>query len=83
MLSPTIVKILEMLPESFLVNFGKMKIANYIKKYANITLNGIENIDKTKKPRIFICNHLSNADGLVLDRILREKVIHILLQVLS
>ena len=73
MLSPTIVKILGMLPESFLVNFGKMKIANYIKKYANIDLTGIENIDKVKRPRIFICNHLSNADGLVLDRILREK----------
>lgn len=73
MLSPTIVKMLELLPESVLINYGKRKIAGYIKKYANITLNGIENIDKVKGPRIFICNHLSNADGLVLDKILKEK----------
>ncbi|AOR24430.1 lysophospholipid acyltransferase family protein [Clostridium taeniosporum] len=73
MLSPTIAKILELLPESLFVKFGKMKVSGYIKKYANITLTGIENIDKVKKPRIFICNHLSNADGLVLDKILKEK----------
>ncbi|SFC94397.1 lysophospholipid acyltransferase family protein [Clostridium uliginosum] len=73
MLSPTIVKVLDLLPESLLIKIGRMMVNNYIKKYANIAVNGIENIDSIKKPRIFICNHLSNADGLVLDKVLREK----------
>ncbi|GAA0076724.1 lysophospholipid acyltransferase family protein [Clostridium sp. CTA-5] len=73
MLSPTIVKILELFPESVLIKFGQMKVQSYIRKYANITLKGIENLDEVKKPRIFISNHLSNADGLVLDKILKEK----------
>lgn len=73
MLSPTIVKILELFPESVLIKFGQMKVQSYIRKYANITLKGIENLDEVKKPRIFISNHLSNADGLVLDKVLKEK----------
>ena len=28
---------------------------------------------KAKKPRIFVCNHLSNSDGLILSKILKEK----------
>ena len=44
-----------------------------MKKYANITINGIDNIDNVEKPIIFVGNHLSNADGLVLSKILKEK----------
>ncbi|MBW6411824.1 lysophospholipid acyltransferase family protein [Clostridium weizhouense] len=73
MLSPTIVKILGVFPESVLIKFGQMKVKSYMRKYANITLKGIENLDGVKKPRIFISNHLSNADGLVLDKVLKEK----------
>ena len=73
MLSPVNVKIINMLPESIFVSIAK-KIANgYLKKYANLTVNGLEKIDKVKKPRIFVCNHLSNSDGIVLNKILKEK----------
>ena len=73
MLSPTTVKIINMLPEDFLIKIGK-KIANrYVNKYANLKVEGLENIDEVKKPRIFVCNHLSNSDGLVLNKILKEK----------
>ena len=73
MLSPTTVKIINMLPEDFLIKIAK-KIANrYVNKYANLKVTGLENIDKVKKPRIFVCNHLSNSDGLVLNKILKEK----------
>lgn len=62
-----------MLPEGLTIKVGKKIAANYMRKHANITINGIDNIDNVKKPRIFVCNHLSNSDGLVLSKILKEK----------
>ena len=73
MLSPITIAIIKMLPEGVVIKIGKKIANNYIKKHANITINGINNIDNVKKPRIFVCNHLSNADGLVLSKILKEK----------
>lgn len=73
MLSPIAIKIIKMLPEEFILKIAKKLAKNYIGKYANITVNGIEKLDKVKKPRIFVCNHLSNSDGLVLSKVLKEK----------
>lgn len=73
MLSPITVKIIGMLPEGFVIKVAKSIANGYIKKYANIKVEGLDNIDKVKKPRIFICNHLSNSDGLILAKILKEK----------
>ncbi|MGN0143426.1 MAG: lysophospholipid acyltransferase family protein [Clostridium sp.] len=73
MLSPTTAKIINMLPENLLVKAAQMLSDRYIRKYAHMTINGIEKIDNVKKPRIFVCNHLSNSDGLVLNKILKEK----------
>lgn len=73
MLSPLSVKIITMLPESLILKIARMKANSYIKKYANLKINGLENIDNVKKPRIFVCNHLSNSDGLILSKILKEK----------
>lgn len=73
MLSPTLVKIMNVLPESLLIKTTKFIANRFLKKYANIKIEGMENIDKVEGPKIFICNHLSNADGLILDKILKEK----------
>jgi len=73
MLSPIAIKIIKMLPEEFILKIAKKLAKNYIGKYANITVDGIEKLDKVKKPRIFVCNHLSNSDGLVLSKVLKEK----------
>lgn len=73
MLSPTLVKIMRMLPEDLLVKLTKIAVNRYLKKYANLDVKGLENIDKVDGAKIFIGNHLSNADGLVIDRLLREK----------
>ena len=73
MLSPRLVKIIDMLPDSLIIKLSRIIVNKYFKKYANIKVEGFENIDKSKKTKIFICNHLSNADGLILDKILREK----------
>ncbi len=73
MLSPIAVKIIQMLPEGIVIKISRQIVNRYINKYANIIINGIDNIDKTEKSIIFVCNHLSNSDGLVLSKILREK----------
>ncbi|ATD55811.1 lysophospholipid acyltransferase family protein [Clostridium chauvoei] len=73
MLSPTIVKIINILPDALLIKVIKRTISGYLKKHARLDVQGIENIDKAKGAKIFICNHLSNADGLVLDKLLKEK----------
>ena len=73
MLSPTLVKIINAMPESLLIKTTKFIANRLLNKYANIKIEGMENIDKVDGPKIFICNHLSNADGLILDKILREK----------
>lgn len=73
MLSPTVVKIMRMLPENLLVRLTKVAVNRYLKKYGNFDIQGLENIDKVDGAKIFIGNHLSNADGLVIDMLLREK----------
>lgn len=73
MLSPVAIKIIKMMPEGLIIKLAKKIVKDYIRKYANITVNGIDNIEKVRKPRIFVCNHLSNSDGLVLSKVLKEK----------
>lgn len=73
MLSPAVVKIMRMLPENLLVRLTKVAVNRYLKKYGNFDIQGLENIDKAHGAKIFIGNHLSNADGLVIDMLLREK----------
>lgn len=73
MLSPFAVKVITMLPENLILKIARMKVNSYIRKYANLKINGLDNIDNVKKPRIFVCNHLSNSDGLILSKILKEK----------
>lgn len=73
MLSPIAVAVIKRLPEGLVIKVARKLADSYIRKYANINVNGINNIDKVKKPRIFVCNHLSNSDGLVLAKILKEK----------
>mgnify|MGYP003295123490 FL=1 len=73
MLSPALVKVINILPESVVVKITKVLVNKFFKKYANIKIEGFEELKDVKGPVIFICNHLSNADGLILDKILREK----------
>ena len=73
MISPTLAKIMECLPKSF-VNFMSNKILyRYLDKYAEISVEGMEKLEKVDKPIIFVCNHLSNSDGLVLSRVLKDQ----------
>ncbi|MDS0526867.1 1-acyl-sn-glycerol-3-phosphate acyltransferase [Clostridium sp. SHJSY1] len=72
MLSPLAIKLIKMMPESLVIALAK-KIANdYIKKYGRLNIEGYEEIKSSKEPIIFICNHLSNSDGLILNKILKK-----------
>ena len=44
MLSPIVVKIFEVMPESFVVALGKKIMNGYIKKYADLNIEGYEKI---------------------------------------
>lgn len=72
MISQMAAKIVDCLPKSLAESIAKKIVFGYIKKYANIKVNGIENIKDASKPILFVCNHLSNSDGVVLDEVLRE-----------
>lgn len=73
MLSPFAVKLIDILPYKLVLLLGKKIINNYVKKNANITVEGFEKIEQANKPIIFVCNHLSNSDGVILSNILKEK----------
>lgn len=72
MISTTTAKIINILPRKFVTYISKKVVDKYLKKYANINIEGSENLQGIKTPTIFICNHLSNSDGLVLDKALKE-----------
>ncbi|URZ01739.1 lysophospholipid acyltransferase family protein [Clostridium felsineum] len=72
MVSPVVARIIELLPDRCIGFLGR-KISNmYLNKYADISVNGIENLDGVDKPMMFICNHLSNSDALVLNKALKD-----------
>lgn len=73
MISKNIARVMNILPESVVVYLAK-KIANgYVIKHANLKIEGFEDIEKIQGPKLFVCNHLSNSDGLILNKILVDK----------
>jgi 1-acyl-sn-glycerol-3-phosphate acyltransferase len=72
MIPTSIVKISNILPNKLVKYISKKIVDKYLKKYANINIQGNENLKGMKTPTIFVCNHLSNSDGLVLDKALKE-----------
>lgn len=72
MISTKTAKMINILPNKFVKYISKKVVDKYLKKYANINIQGSENLTEIKTPTIFVCNHLSNADGLVLDKALKE-----------
>jgi 1-acyl-sn-glycerol-3-phosphate acyltransferase len=62
-----------MLPDSLIKFLANKILYGYIKKYANIKVKGWENLNGIQKPMLFICNHLSNSDALVLNTTFKEQ----------
>jgi 1-acyl-sn-glycerol-3-phosphate acyltransferase len=73
MVSPIMLRIIDILPDKVVSFIANKLLDTYINKYANIKTCGMEKIENTKSPMIFICNHLSNADGIIMNRLLKDQ----------
>lgn len=72
MISSTTAKIINRFPDKWVTFLSKKIVDRYLEKYANINISGGENLKGIITPTIFVSNHLSNSDGLVLDKALKE-----------
>lgn len=71
MISSRLARIINMLPQRAVRFISKKVIDGYLDEYATIHVEGAEKLENIETPTIFLCNHLSNSDGLVLDRALK------------
>ncbi|AJA47426.1 1-acyl-sn-glycerol-3-phosphate acyltransferase [Clostridium pasteurianum DSM 525 = ATCC 6013] len=71
-ISPKILKLLELLPTSVLRIFAVKFLSGIMDKYADISISGMENLDGEEGPFLFIGNHLSNSDGIVLWKVMKK-----------
>ena len=65
-------RLIEFLPEKIVIKIARRTIDGYLNKYAKINVNGYENIKKANGAKLFVCNHLSNSDGFILEKVLKE-----------
>lgn len=63
-----------LLPEYLLIRFVKFYVNLQIKNHAKLDVKGLENLESDlKRPYLFVCNHLSNSDGLILNKVLEKE----------
>jgi len=72
MISKGLLRVIDIMPDKVVTYIAKKLLDSYINKYANIKTKGMEKIKDIESPIIFICNHLSNADGIVLNKLLKN-----------
>jgi 1-acyl-sn-glycerol-3-phosphate acyltransferase len=72
MIKPWQAKIITSLPDGVFRLVSNKLVDNYLDKYANIKVEGLDKIKNEDGPFIFIGNHLSNSDGLVLNKVLKN-----------
>jgi 1-acyl-sn-glycerol-3-phosphate acyltransferase len=72
MIHPIIIKVVNALPSSIIRPVSKMIVSKLLNKYADITVENEEVINNIKGPVLFVGNHISNSDGLVLDKVLKK-----------
>lgn len=65
--------VINILPESVVRYIGQKASHHLLTKYADLEITGTENLsERIGKPTIFIANHLSNIDGIVLNKVLEK-----------
>lgn len=66
--------IVNLLPEPLIIRFVRFYVNLQIKKHARLSVRGLENLNGGfKRPYLFVCNHLSNSDGLILNKVLEKE----------
>ncbi|WP_058952747.1 lysophospholipid acyltransferase family protein [Clostridium tyrobutyricum] len=73
MISPLIVKLVGCLPKGLTGYISDKVLNGYVKKYADMDIIGKENLNGVQRPILFISNHLSNSDALVLGNVFKEE----------
>ncbi|WP_373897698.1 lysophospholipid acyltransferase family protein [Haloimpatiens sp. FM7315] len=73
MISQFMMKLINVLPDSLIAYLSKKILRSYIDKYADINVQGMEKLSGISGPVLFVSNHLSNSDGLVLNKVLKDK----------
>ena len=73
MISKSMAKLIDLLPEKFVLKIARNKVNGYLRKYAKINVSGYENIKTADGPKIFISNHLSNSDGFIIEKVLKNE----------
>ncbi len=72
MVSETFANIVHKLPPKLRRTVSRYLVNKYLNKYAQIHVQGKDNLTGIIQPTLFVCNHLSNADGLVLQGALKS-----------
>lgn len=72
MISSKCAQIIINAPSWIMKPISKMITNYYINKYAKIEICNYDNLEHIKEPVIFVCNHLSNSDGLILNKVLKN-----------
>ena len=68
-----IIPLINLMPVSLIRLLGRIMTTYFLKKYAELDIQGKEILsEREKKPTIFISNHLSNIDGVVLNSLLKK-----------
>ncbi|HCL01011.1 MAG TPA: 1-acyl-sn-glycerol-3-phosphate acyltransferase [Lachnoclostridium phytofermentans] len=69
-----LLKFINLLPESIITKFVRHYVNLQIKKHVRLDVKGLENLNcDLERPYLFVCNHLSNSDGLVLNKVLEKE----------
>jgi 1-acyl-sn-glycerol-3-phosphate acyltransferase len=67
------IPLLNLMPVSFIRLLGRVLTSYFLRKYAELDITGREVLsERENKPTIFISNHLSNFDGVVLNSLLKN-----------
>lgn len=72
MLHPLMAKIILKSPSFIMKPISKIITNIYINKFASIKIINEENFSLINEPVIFVANHLSNSDGLILNKVLKK-----------
>lgn len=73
MISPKISRIIQLLPKNVVSYLARKVLDGIINKHASIIVHGEEKLSSIKSPALYICNHLSNSDAFIIEKVLREK----------
>jgi 1-acyl-sn-glycerol-3-phosphate acyltransferase len=69
-----LISLINYLPEPLTVRMAKFFLDYKVIKYARIQLTGLEHLSGgLTRPCLFVCNHLSNADGVILNKVLEQE----------